>query len=176
MARGVGPTTPNLNHADVPLGRAGPSRWPRGVDAWASAPIARSRWPRCVARRQYSRVTAQPGSPCDPGRLIAAEDRLGLSLPARIRVLYSGGDGRYQSDGQWWVVWPIDRVVEENPPAWNQRGLSRSLLAFGDDGTGNPFCVPLDTDEDVVLRWNWIDSDVETREGSFDEFLREWVD
>ena len=122
------------------------------------------------------RVMDHPNSPCDPGRLAAAEDRLGLSLPDRVRALYSGGDGRYRSDGQWWVVWPLARLVDENPTAWSQGGLSPSLLAFGDDGSGNPFCVPLDTDDDVVLRWSWIDSDVETREGSFAEFLREWVD
>ena len=118
----------------------------------------------------------QPSSPCDPAALAAAEDLLGSALPASVRALYSAGDGRYRSDGQWWVVWPLHRVVKENRTAWSHRALSPSLLAFGDDGTGNPFCVSLDPDDDEVLRWNWIDSDVESREGSFAQFLRDWVD
>ncbi len=51
----------------------------------------------------------------------------------------------------------------------------RTLLAFGDDGTGNPFCVPLDSEADEVLRWNWFDQDVEANEGGMDHFLRTWL-
>jgi hypothetical protein len=49
------------------------------------------------------------------------------------------------------------------------------LLAFGDDGTGNPFCVDLDGPHDAVVRWNWIELDVEYREGSMADFRSTWL-
>jgi hypothetical protein len=49
------------------------------------------------------------------------------------------------------------------------------LLAFGDDGTGNPFCVDLDGLHDAVMRWDWIDLDVEYREGSMADFRSTWL-
>jgi hypothetical protein len=90
-----------------------------------------------------------------------------------VASIYDGGDGRFSEDGQWWVVWPLDRLVDENRDAWD-RGLPRDLLAFGDDGTGNPFCVQLATASADVLRWSWIDLAVERTEGSMDSFLAEW--
>jgi hypothetical protein len=75
----------------------------------------------------------------------------------------------------WWVVWPLERVIADNEDAWREKRLPASLLAFGDDGTGNPFCAALDDAQDEVLRWSWIDGDVEAVVGSMAEFMREWV-
>jgi hypothetical protein len=52
--------------------------------------------------------------------------------------------------------------------------LPRTLLAFGDDGTGNPFCTPADG-HDEVLRWSLIDGDVEYSEGTMDAFRTRWL-
>lgn len=105
----------------------------------------------------------------------AAESRLGVALPARLRDLYDETDGRFRADGAWWVVWQLDRLVADNESAWREGRLPRSFLAFGDDGTGNPFCVALGDPHDEVLRWSWIDNDVEAVVGSMAEFVRTWV-
>jgi hypothetical protein len=70
--------------------------------------------------------------------------------------VYGDGDRRFNERGQWWVVWQLDRLVSENRDAWT-RGLPETLVAFGDDGTGDPFCVEIALPSSEVLRWNWID-------------------
>jgi cell wall assembly regulator SMI1 len=104
-----------------------------------------------------------------------AERSLGVEFPVWLRTLYEKGDGRYRTDGAWWVVWPLDRLVALNDAAWRDERLSDAFLAFGDDGTGNPFCVALAGWADEVVRWSWIDGDVETVIGTMDDFERTWV-
>ena len=104
-----------------------------------------------------------------------AEEQLGVLVPEPVRVLYAASDGRRNDAGQWDVVWPMARVVEENRRAWAERTLPREMLAFGDDGTGAPFCVSLATHRDEVLRWNWIDAAVETGEGTVEDFSSKWL-
>ena len=71
------------------------------------------------------------------------------------------------------MVWPLDRLIMENKEAW-RKGLPTALVAFGDDGTGNPFCVEVGDASSEVLRWNWIDLAVERSEGSVAEFTAHW--
>jgi hypothetical protein len=117
----------------------------------------------------------QPGPPCQPEFVGVAESRLGLTLPEPVRRLLLAGDGRFDPEGQWWVAWPLERIVEENLSAWSERGLPRTLLAVGDDGTGDPFCLDLVEGEDRVVRWSWIDSAVVGDEGTWEQFSREWL-
>jgi cell wall assembly regulator SMI1 len=112
----------------------------------------------------------EPGPSCSDEQLARAEAALGVPLPGRIRELFRAGDGRYRRHGDWWVVWPLDRLVADNTDAWRRGTLSRALLAFGDDGTGNPFCVPIGG-IDEVLRWSWIDSATDANEGTLAAFL-----
>ena len=93
-----------------------------------------------------------------------------LLLPRR---LFLAGDGRYRADGQWWVVWTLNRVIADNRRAWHDQTLRDTLVAFGDDGTGNPFCVA--TTGGPVVRWSWIDNDIEQTEGSMHDFLSTWA-
>ena len=106
----------------------------------------------------------------------SAEGRLSVSFPARLRRLYEESDGRFSEAGQWWVVWPLDRLVNDNQRSWSDGTLTRRLLAFGDDGTGNPFCVALNSDADEVLRWNWLDQEVQVNDGGMSQFLHAWLD
>jgi SMI1 / KNR4 family (SUKH-1) len=106
-------------------------------------------------------------------RLASIERELGVLFPAALRSLYETSDGRFHEEGRWWVVWPLDRLVAENKDAW-RRGLSTTLIAFGDDGAGDPFCVEVGGTSSEILRWNWIDLAVERSEGSVDEFIAEW--
>ena len=92
------------------------------------------------AGRQTCSVGAvRPGPPCESDDIALAEDVLGVPLPEKLRQLLLEGDGRFDGDGQWWVSWPLDRIVQDNLTAWSQRRLPRSRLAVGDDGTGDPF-------------------------------------
>ena len=128
-----------------------------------------------AALRRFVRQSGgviETGRPCAADQLAVAEAQLSVRLPQSLRILFLRGDGRFRLDGQWWVVWPLDRVVSDSRAAWGDGNLDRRLLAFGDDGTGNPFCVRLDGDE--VVRWSWIDGGVERVEGSMDEFVAEW--
>lgn len=118
----------------------------------------------------------EPGDPCEAARLDVAEAALCSRLPKRLRRLYEAGDGRFDTEGQWWVLWPLDRVVSETIAGWAdaELPLSRELLAVGDDGTGNPFCVPTEG-EDRVLRWSWIDGEAESEVGTLSDFAAEWL-
>jgi cell wall assembly regulator SMI1 len=79
-----------------------------------------------------------------------AEKILGLRLPVELRSLYERTDGVFNDRGELWVIWHLDRLVADNRTNWNRRRLPSSLLAFGDDGAGNPFCVPLNGTDEVV--------------------------
>jgi len=104
-----------------------------------------------------------------------AQGKLDVTLPPALREVYEGGDGRFREDGQWWVVWPLTRLVDENLNGWRDGRLPPSILAFGDDGAGDPFCVFLGETRDEVVRWSQIDGDVESSIGSMADFERLWV-
>lgn len=57
--------------------------------------------------------------------------------PLSLRSLYLAADGTFRANGEWWVVWPLSRLVDENLTAWHDGTLEGSLLAFGDDGAGD---------------------------------------
>ena len=97
---------------------------------------------------------------------------MGRALPPVLRRLYAAADGLFDDSGEWWIVWPVDRVASDNMRAWSAGELASDLLAFGDDGTGNPFCIQ---HEDRVVHWSWIDGAVALVIGDFDTFLVEWT-
>ena len=117
------------------------------------------------------------GKPHDDFDRNRVEHALEAKIPDRLWELYAAGDGRFCADGQWWVIWPLERLVSENVQvrAGRSATLPTSLVAFGDDGTGNPFCVPLDG-ADRVVRWNWIDGELDGEFGTLSEFVAEWVE
>lgn len=113
--------------------------------------------------------------PCDPAELADVENRLGVRLPVALRSLYANGNGRFDELGQWWVVWPIDRVVESNETYWREGWLDRSLVSFGDDGTGDPFCVRVDGSSEAVARWSMIERQPYEQYESMAAFTTEWL-
>jgi hypothetical protein len=104
-----------------------------------------------------------------------AEGRLEISLPAPVRRLLLDSDGRFDVEDQWWVAWPLDRIVQDNLAAWSQRGLPRSLVAIVDDGTVDPFCLDLTAADDRVVRWSWNESAVAEDERSWEQYSRAWL-
>lgn len=114
----------------------------------------------------------QPGPAVPDERLAACETQMRRRWPRDLRLLYATVEGLYDTSGEWWVVSPVERVVRDNTRAWTSGELAGDLLAFGDDGTGNPFCIQ---NEDRVVRWSWIDGAVERDIGDLSAFLAEWT-
>jgi hypothetical protein len=72
----------------------------------------------------------------------AASGQVGLRFPPDLVSMYQFCDGVYQPDGYLWIVWPLSDVVEQNE--WlrcSQADFPRSMIAFGDFGLGEPFCI-----------------------------------
>ena len=81
-----------------------------------------------------------------------AESALGVTFPAALRALYLASDGVFDEPGRWLVIWPLAEVAARNRAAWASAGtIRRELLAFGDDGTGAPLCVPVDGRPEVLF-------------------------
>ena len=95
-------------------------------------------------------LSADDGCQLHPGAsagdIAAAEAALEAVFPADLRELYLVSDGVFDAPGQWFVIWPLAEVVTRNQDAWSWEDSPgrRVLVGFGDDGTGDPFCVPRD--------------------------------
>ena len=95
------------------------------------------------------------------------EEQLQATLPLQLRRLYLVSDGVYDERGRWFVIWPLAALPGRNELDWAKDGpRRRELVAFGDDGTGGPFCVPRDGGPGVFL-WDaltpaplWLANDV----------------
>ena len=111
---------------------------------------------------------------CRDEQLAEAEGRLGVTLPDALKAMYRSANGHLNVNGQWWVVWPLDRLVADTLRRWDDGALDRTLVAFGDDGTGDPFCV-YSAVESPVIRWSVISSEV-VGELSHDQFEAEWLE
>lgn len=112
------------------------------------------------------------GTPCSEKAFDAAR-ALGVALPADLRRLYLVADGIFDESGQWWAVWPLDQVVRNNVDLRAAGLISPDRVAFGDDGTGEPFSVVSDG---PVERWSLIGGDVESTWNSVAEFLDDWFE
>jgi len=71
----------------------------------------------------------------------AAERAVGPRFPDELRSLYLASDGVFDTGGQWWVIWPLRILAEQNAERRQAGVLPAGLIAFGDDGAGNPFCA-----------------------------------
>lgn len=89
-----------------------------------------ARWAVLLDRPE---VSTRPAA--SRAKLNAAEVKLDTRLPPSLRELYLQTDGVWDPAGQWYVIWPLDDVVARNAGTVGER----AGVAFGDDGTGNPF-------------------------------------
>lgn len=105
--------------------------------------------------------------------LAEVERTLAITLPHELRDLYLASDGVYDEQGQWYVIWPLARVVEDNQQSWDG-SVPRHLLAFGDNGCGDPFCVARDGSAGVFC-WSAIDDEATWLASSVVEFWRGWT-
>jgi cell wall assembly regulator SMI1 len=114
----------------------------------------------------WAKLLDRPEVVTRPGTTRAALDtagaKLNVTFPAALSALYLQSDGVWDRDGQWYVIWPLDELVERHGDV----GGARTWLAFGDDGTGNPFCIHADGSisywSEVVAEHAWLASDLES--------------
>lgn len=124
--------------------------------AWQGWSMPEMDWTAVVASTDDGYTLGEPASVSD---LTHAESALGTRLPDLLRDLYLAMNGVFDAPGQWHVIWPLDRVVAQNLHAYNNEGSPRDeYVGFGDDGTGNQFCVRRNRCDEVVY-WNPIDND-----------------
>ncbi|MDQ0577186.1 SMI1/KNR4 family protein [Agromyces albus] len=100
--------------------------------------------------------------------VIAAEVELATSFPPQLRQLYLHTDGVFDRSGLWHVIWPLGDLLERNSGSAGERGA----IAFGDDGTGNPFCVHRDG---TVSYWSEIDAEHTFLSPDLTSFWTAWL-
>jgi len=110
------------------------------------------------------------------GEIAAAEAALGAVFPEQLREVYQASNGVFDRPGQWFVIWPLPEVVTRNREEWSltDSPARLGLVGFGDDGTGDPFCVPRDG-SDGVFHWSSIDGEATLLAGATAEFWPGWV-
>jgi hypothetical protein len=125
----------------------------------------------------YQNLHLAPG--CTPTQLEDAELRLGHELPNELKSMLSETDGIYDLDGQWNVAWPLKQLVSDNLNLrQNQELTFPDLLAFGDNGCGEPFCRPIApsaTDRNTVLHWAPIHGETTDLAPSLHAFWAGWL-
>jgi hypothetical protein len=113
--------------------------------------------------------------PSEPAEIAAVELRLGIKFPAELRELYEATDGIYDKPGEWFVMWRLGDVARWNLEAWNSRSEARRrFLGFGDNGTGDPFCVALDG-EPAIFTWSPIEQEARPLAPNLREFWLGWL-
>jgi len=117
-----------------------------------------------------------PGAPCPADDINAAGVALGQPVPGDLAELHGLADGYFDESGQWFVIWPLQRVVHDKLESWKAGTLAPDLLAFGDDGTGDPFCRAVAGDQPAeIVRWTGSTELSRSEEGTLADFLRNWV-
>lgn len=120
-------------------------------------------------RRMLRDAGHEPRPAATASAIAEVERTLGVTLPAELRDLYLASDGVYDASGEWFVIWPLADLLEHN-----QVWTPPHLLAFGDDGTGSPFCVARDGTSAEVLCWWAIDGEAAWLAPSIVEFWQGW--
>ena len=133
------------------------------------------------------------------GEIAAVEAALEAVFPEQLREVYqtsngvfdqglnahgwsaTGNVGYHHELGNNWfvepsvgVIWPLEMLAQENMQRREVGVLPADLIAFGDDGTGDPFCVPRDG-SDGVFYWSPIDGEATLLAGAIADFWSGWV-
>lgn len=92
-------------------------------------------------------------APASQVALAHVEASLEAVLPADLRALYLVSNGVYDKSGGWYVIWPLADMIGRNSGEWVGRETEprRQFIGFGDDGTGDPFCVPRNGSHGVFI-------------------------
>ena len=125
-------------------------------------------WLELLAAGEY---LLAPGATA--AELDIAERRIGAGFPADLRALYQASNGVDDPRGHWRVVWRLDELVEAALEVSVLTKWPTTLLAFGDDGCGDPFCMTL-TEPHEVHVWHRIDGESVRLAATLEEFWRGW--
>jgi hypothetical protein len=126
-------------------------------------------WPPLLQREGYE---LQPGA--RPEALDAVEGDLGLRLPDELRSLYMVSDGVFDTVGQWFVIWPARMLCEQNTLRRKAGLLPGGVIAFGDDGAGDAFCIK--PGQQGVSCWHPIDGSMQWLASDIVAFWQGWTD
>ena len=114
----------------------------------------------------------------DEAALRDAERRLGRRLPGPLAdVLRKNGGGVVDAYGTD-VVWPLERIVEENLLFWSGEAFAGlrmpfdPLLFFGDNGGGDQFALVVRPERNDVFVWEHETDSRVWVAGTIDEYLR----
>jgi SMI1/KNR4 family protein SUKH-1 len=99
------------------------------------------------------RYRAAPPVPAT--KFVEVEAALGTLLPNPLVSLYRANDGVFDLHGQWWLIWPVARMVEAKAWLTEFDGYLDRWIPFGDDGTGDPFCFH--REDEAITRLSMID-------------------
>ncbi len=83
-------------------------------------------------------IQRRPGATAE--QIEALELAIG-PIPTDLRAQLLAANGVYDSDGQWEVGWPCDRIATDTRRLRAEGLLAPDEIAVGDDGTGDPFYV-----------------------------------
>lgn len=123
--------------------------------SWQAGRVPEANWSAVLSRGDDGyRLT----SPADVPAIDHAELVLAARFPDALRDLYLVSNGVFDETGQWFPIWPLDELIRRNADAYAIEGAPRSeYVGFGDDGTGDPFCVRREGG-DKVFSWSVIDN------------------
>ena len=114
-----------------------------------------------------------PGVAADA--LADAEAVLGAVFPTALRQAYLASDGAFLRNGQYYPLWPLAEVLRRNSDdwSWDDTPERHELVGFGDNGTGEPFCVAR-TGSDTVYHWSPIGGEATPLAKTLAEFWAGW--
>jgi hypothetical protein len=117
------------------------------------------------------------GTGSELGRIHAAQAALGRGFAPEFASYLLAVDGVYDEGGGWFAGWPLDRIVTGAPRLW-ERGLPATMIPFGDNGCGEPFCVRSDDPAATcsVFHWKPIDHEINQLATSLWSFWTGWLD
>lgn len=126
----------------------------------------------------WAEPSSTPGVTRAPGvadeDLVEAEAALGRRLPPALRGLYRATNGLRDDEAQLQVIWTLEQLLDSAAGEWGAGLRAAGLVAFGDDGAGEWFCVRRDTDS-AVFAWYFIDEEAHEVATSLADFWTRWV-
>jgi hypothetical protein len=112
--------------------------------------------------------------PKAPDALTAAQAESGRNWPRDLVLLYQACDGVFDTLSEMWVIWPLGKLPEQN--RWLRESFydfPYDLIAFGDNGCGEPFCT--NEKSPSVVCWYPIEGEARIVASDLNDFWQGWA-